>query len=99
MKNYEIVNANEALGSLKDHKVHGRLKFKLFRNKRACENAVDLLFKTLEGVEDESERSEILEEEQDIDVVKFTLDELDTLPLSMSDIAHLEAIIEFEGEE
>lgn len=98
MKNYEIANINNALSSLVDQKLTGRLKFKLFKVKRACEQALDLVYKTMEGVDDDDERLEILNEEQELKIDKFTLDELESLPLSMKDIGNLSAVIDF-GEE
>lgn len=98
MKNYEIANINNALSELVDQKLTGRLKFKLFKVKRACEQAVDLLSQTMEGVDNYEEQMEILNEEQDIQLEKFTMDELEGLPLSMKDIGNLSPVIDF-GEE
>ncbi len=98
MKNYEIANINNALASLADQKLTGRLKFKLFKVKRACEQAVDLLSQTMEGVDNQEEQMEILNEEQDIKLDKFTMDELEGLPLSMKDIGSLAPIIDFDEE-
>ena len=98
MKNYEIANINNALSSLVDQKLTGRLKFKLFKVKRACEQALELVYETIEGVDSEADRLEILNEEQELKVDKFTLDELESLPLSMKDIGNLSAVIDF-GEE
>lgn len=99
MKNYEIANINNALASLVDQKLTGRLKFKLFKVKRACEQAVELLSQAMEGVENPEEQMEILNEEQDIKLDKFTMDELEDLPLSMKDIGSLAPVIDFEEEE
>lgn len=98
MKNYEIANINNALSSLVDQKLTGRLKFKLFKVKRACEQALELVHQTMEGVDSEAERLEILNEEQDLNLDKFTLDELESLPLSMKDIGSLAPIIDFDEE-
>lgn len=98
MKNYEIANVNNALSSLVDQKLTGRLKFKLFKVKRACEQALELVHQTMEGVDAEAERLEILNEGQELKVDKFTLDELESLPLSMKDIGNLAPVIDF-GEE
>src|SRR5574344_833080 len=98
MKNYEILNINNALSSLVEHKLTGRLQFKLYKVKRECEEAVDLLSKTMEGVDNSDEQMEILNEEQDIKLDKFTMDEVEGLPLSMKDIGNLAPIIDF-GEE
>lgn len=98
MKNYEILNINNALSGLVDQKLTGRLKFKLFKVKRECEQAVDLLSQAMEGVENPEEQMEILNEEQDIKLDKFTMDELEGLPLSMKDIGNLSPVIDF-GEE
>lgn len=98
MKNYEIMNINNSLGGLIDHKLTGRLKFKLFKVKRECEQAVDLLTQAMEDVENYEEQMEILNEEQDIQLDKFTMDELEGLPLSMQDIGNLASIIDFDEE-
>lgn len=98
MKNYEIANINNALSGLVEQKLTGRLKFKLFKVKRACEQAVDLLSQAMEGVENHEEQMEILNEEQDIKLDKFTMEELDGLPLSMKDLGNLAPVIDF-GEE
>ena len=98
MKNYEIANINNALSSLVDQKLTGRLKFKLFKAKRACEQALELVHQTMEGVDSEADRLEILNEEQELKLDKFTLDELESLPLSMKDLGNLASIIDF-GEE
>lgn len=95
MKNYEIANVNNALSSLVDQKLTGRLKFKLFKVKRACEQALELVYETLEGVDAEAEKLEILNEGQELKLDKFTLDELESLPLSMKDIGNLTPIIDF----
>ena len=95
MKNYEIANVNNALASLVDQKLTGRLKFKLFKVKRACEQALELVYETMEGVDAEADRLEILNEEQELKVDKFTLDELESLPLSMKDIGNLAPVIDF----
>ena len=98
MKNYEIVNINEVLGGLFNDKIKGYLKFKLFKNKRTAESALELIIKSLEDVEEESERQEIMDSEQDLAFDKFTLDELEPLALSMADLSMLESVINF-GEE
>ena len=98
MKNYEIANINNALSGLVEQKLTGKLKFKLFKVKRECEQAVDLLSQTMEGVDSQEEQMEILNEEQDIQLDKFTMDELEGLPLSMRDIGNLAPVIDF-GEE
>lgn len=98
MKNYELININEGLSSLADQKLTGRLKFKLFKAKRKVEDASKLIFETLEGVENSEERVEILDQEQTIELEKFTLEELEGLPLSIRDIGNLEPIIDFEEE-
>ena len=98
MKNYEIANINNALSGLVEQKLTGRLKFKLFKVKRACEQAVELLSQAMEGVENQEEQMEILNEEQDIKLDKFTLDELEGLPLSMKDIGNLSPVIDFSEE-
>ena len=76
MKNYEISNANYALSQLIDEPLKGKFKFKVFNIKAELEKKVEVITKSLEDVEDESEREEILQEEQEVNIVKFTEDEL-----------------------
>ena len=52
----------------------------------------------MDGVDNHEEQTEILNEGQDIQLDKFTMDELEVLPLSMMDIGNLAPIIDF-GEE
>ena len=47
-------------------------------------------------MEDESEQEEILHEEQEVNIAKFTEDELEQIDLSIRQIAMLRPIIQFE---
>lgn len=96
MKNYEISNANYVLSQLLDEPLKGKFKFKVFNVKSELEKKAEVIAKALEGVEDEEEREEIMNEEQDINVVKFTTDELENIDLSLRQIAMLKPIIQFE---
>lgn len=98
MKNYEISNANYALGQLMDEPLKGKFKFKVFNVKSELEKKVEVISKALEGVEDVSERDEILQQEQDVDIDKFTLEELEQIDLSIRQISMLKPIIKFEEE-
>ena len=96
MKNYEISNANYVLSQLLDEPLKGKFKFKVFNVKSELEKKAEVIGKTLEGVEDENEREEIMNQEQDVYVDKFTEDELEQIDLSLRQIALLQPIIQFE---
>ena len=93
MKNYEISNANYVLSQLIDEPLKGKFKFKVFNVKSELEKKVEVITKSLEGVEDESEREEILQEEQEVNIDKFTEDELEQIDLSIRQISMLKPII------
>ena len=96
MKNYEISNANYVLAQLIDEPLKGRFKFKVFNVKAELEKKVEVITKSLEDVEDESEREEILQEEQEVNIDKFTEEELEQIDLSIRQIGMLRPIIQFE---
>ena len=98
MKNYEISNANYVLSQLLDEPLKGKFKFKVFSVKSELEKKVEVLTKALEGVDDVSERDEILLEEQEVNISKFTEDELEQIDLSLRQLAMLKPIIKFEEE-
>ena len=96
MKNYEISNANYVLGEFSDQPLKGKFKFKVFKVKSELEKKAEIIAKALEGVEDKDEQEEILQEEQEIHIDKFTEDELEQIDLSIRQIAMLKPIIQFE---
>ena len=96
MKNYEISNANYVLSQLIDEPLKGKFKFKVFNVKAELEKKVEVITKSLADVEDESEREEILQEEQEVNIDKFTEDELEQIDLSIRQISMLKPIIQFE---
>ena len=98
MKNYEISNVNYVLSQLLDEPLKGKFKFKVFSVKSELEKKVEVISKALEGVENESEREEILQEEQEVSIDKFTEEELEQIDLSLRQIAMLKPIIKFEKE-
>lgn len=98
MKNYEISNANYALSQLIDEPLKGKFKFKVFNVKSELEKKVEVISKSLEGVEDESERNEILQQEQEVTIDKFTVEELEQIDLSVRQISMLKPLIKFEEE-
>ena len=98
MKNYEISNANYVLSQLIDEPLKGKFKFKVFNVKAELEKKVEVIAKSLEGVEDKNEREEILQEEQEVNIDKFTEDELEQIELSIRQIGMLKPIIQFEKE-
>lgn len=98
MKNYEISNANYVLSQLIDEPLKGKFKFKVFNVKAELEKKVEVITKSLEGVEDKNEREEILQEEQEVNIDKFTEDELEQIDLSIRQVSMLKPIIQFEKE-
>ena len=95
MKNYEISNANYVLSQLIDEPLKGKFKFKVFNVKAELEKKVEVITKSLADVEDESEREEILQEEQEVNIDKFTEDELEQIDLSIRQISMLKPIIKW----
>ena len=96
MKNYEISNANYALSQLLDEPLKGKFKFKVFNIKSELEKKSEVIAKALDGVEAEDEREEILQEEQEVNIDKFTENELENIDLSLRQMAMLKPIIQFE---
>lgn len=94
MKNYEIANVNAALNELVDEPLKGKFKFKLFKIKATLEGKMEVILKALEGVEDEKERTEIINEEQEVTVDKLSHEELENIDLSIRQISMLRPIIE-----
>ena len=97
MKNYEISNANYVLSQLIDEPLKGKFKFKVFNVKAELEKKVEVITKSLADVEDESEREEILQEEQQVNIDKFTEDDLEQIELSIRQISMLKPIIKGEN--
>ena len=93
MKNYEISNANYVLSQLIDEPLKGKFKFKVFNVKAELEKKVEVITNSLADVEDENEREEILQEEQEVNIDKFTEDELEQIDLSIRQISMLKPII------
>jgi hypothetical protein len=93
LTNNQIFAINTALGDLVNTKLPGRFKFKLFKLKVAVERALEPVYKALEDVE-ESEAIEIANESQNLEIDTLTLDELEPLDLSISQLSALEPIME-----
>ena len=98
LTNNQIFAVNGVLSELVDEKLTGAFKFKLFKTKAELEKGIEIVQKALEGVVDDKEVAEIAEQTQDLNVGLFTEDELAPLPLSVTQIAQLQVIIE-KGEE
>lgn len=96
MKNYQIWNTNHVLSQLIDEPLKGKFKFKIFNIKAELEKKAQIIAKALEGVNDEKEREEIMQEEQEVNIDKFTEDELEQIDLSIRQISMLKPIIQFE---
>ena len=98
LTNNQIFAINGVLSELVNEKLTGAFKFKLFKTKAELEKGIEIVQKALEGVVDDKEVAEIAEQTQDLNVGLFTEDELAPLPLSVTQIAQLQVIIE-KGEE
>ena len=99
MKNYEILNADYVLSQLLDEPLKGKFKFKVFNVKAELEKKAEIVEDVLKDVNSEEERDEILMEEQDVSISKFTEGELEQIDLSLRQIAMLKPIIESIQEE
>lgn len=93
LTNNQIFAINGVLSEIFDTKLTGAFKFKLFKTKAELERAVVIVQKTLEGVVDEEEVNEIAGETQDLSIDLLTEEELEPVPLSMSQLGALQAII------
>lgn len=93
LNNNQIFAVNNALSELINEKVTGAFKFKLYKTKAELERAIDIVQKSLEGVVDEEEVNEIAGETQDLSIDLFTEEELEPLPLSMSQLGALQSVI------
>ena len=98
LTNSQIFAVNGVLGELVNEKLTGSFKFKLFKTKAELEHAIDIVQKALEGVTDEEEVAEIAGETQDLNIELLTEDELEPLPLSMTQLAVLQEIMTEKGE-
>lgn len=97
MKNYEIANINGVLMELIDRPIKGKLKFKLFKLKVELESKLKIVSEALKDVDDEEERTEIINEEQDVSFETFEESDLENLELSIRQLSALQPIL--KGEE
>lgn len=93
MKNYEIANINGFLMELLDQPIKGKLKFKLFKLKVELENKLRLVSETLKNVDDEENRTEIINEEQEVLFGIFKESGLEVLELSIRQLSALQQIL------
>ena len=98
LTNNQIFAINGVLSELVNEKLTGSFKFKLFKTKAELEKGVEIVQKALEGVDDEEEVTEIAEQTQDMNIESLTEEELEPLPLSMSQLVALQDIIEEKGD-
>lgn len=96
MKNYEIANINSALMELLDQPIKGKLKFKLFKLKVELESKLKIVSEALKDVEDDEERTEIINEEQEVSFEKFEENELEPLEVSIRQLSALQPILKGE---
>ena len=94
LTNNQIFGINNVLSELVNEKMTGSFKFKLFKTKAELERAIEIIQKALEGVVDEKDVTEIAEQTQDLNIDLLTEDELEPLPLSMTQLSALQDIIE-----
>lgn len=97
MKNYEIANINGVLMDLLDQPIKGKLKFKLFKLKVELESKLKVVSEALKDVEDEEERTEIINEEQEVSFETFEESDLENLELSIRQLSALQPILKGEG--
>ena len=94
LTNNQIFGIYNVLSELVNEKLKGSFKFKLFKTRAELESAIEIVQKTLEGVADEEEVTEIAEQTQDLNIELFTEEELTPLPLSVAQLVALQGIIE-----
>ena len=94
LTNNQIFAIYNVLSELVNEKLKGSFKFKLFKTRAELERAIGIVQKTLEGVADEEEVTEIAEQTQDLNIELFTEEELTPLPLSVAQLVALQGIIE-----
>lgn len=93
MENYKIVEVNSLLMDVIDTPIKGKAKFKIFKIKMELEDKIKILNKSLEGVEDNNERTEILNEGQDVNFETLQEDDLEPLDLTIRQLVTLQPII------
>ena len=98
LTNNQIFAIYNVLSELVNEKLKGSFKFKLFKTRAELERAIGIVQKTLEGVADEEEVTEIAEQTQDLNIDLLTEDELEPLPLSMTQLSALQDIMTEKGE-
>ena len=99
LTNNQIFAINGVLSELVNEKLTGSFKFKLFKTKAELEKGIEIVQKALEGVVDEEEVAEIAEQTQDLNIDLLTEDELEPLPLSMTQLSALQDIMTEKGEQ
>ena len=99
LTNNEIWQANLALGKIGKNDISGKLAFKLYKIKKKLEDEALIINESLKGKdEDDKEVQEVMEIENEIDIDKIKVSELEELKLSVQDVFYLEPIIDFEEE-
>lgn len=98
MKNYEIANINGVLMDLLDQPIKGKLKFKLFKLKVELESKLKIVSEALKDVDDEEERTEIINEEQEVSFETFEESDLENLELSIRQLSALQPILKGEDQ-
>lgn len=97
LKNKQIYWINNVFNEICNEGMNAKLAFRLFKIKKKLENEVVIIQQSLKGKEeDEKEVNEVLDMENEIDIEKIKVSELEELKLSMQDVFYLEAIIDFE---
>lgn len=95
LKNVEIININNALIRLGDHKVKGRVKFKIALLIKQFNSLIEPIIQSLSGVEPNSpEWLEITELEQEVgELQTIMFSEIESLDITPNDIYFLNAIL------
>lgn len=96
MKNKDITLLNHGLQVLINLKLYGQLKFKILKIVREVDAELEVLIKSLEGIDINSpEYKEIMEAESNfVPSQKLTLEELEPLEISAVDLMRLQPIWE-----
>uniref|UniRef100_UPI00352AA67A hypothetical protein n=1 Tax=Aerococcus urinaeequi TaxID=51665 RepID=UPI00352AA67A len=93
MLNKDIVLVNQAFMELVDMPIKGAAKFKIYRIKMELEDKLDLVNQTLNGVTNVDERTEILEQPQELESELLNEEDLVNLELSMRQIKALQPVL------
>lgn len=90
----EINTINLGLAELMETKIKGALKFKVLKNKLKAEELLKIAIESLEDVESEEDKKEVLELEQEVDFITLTNMELEELEITPKTLLMLDKLME-----